>query len=206
MGGFDHHRTHRLEPRYFNVTIAGGVDHFTPQDHVAENPGVNLFPTTKVASLTKEYAHARWEYIAKMLGERHVPVVTKLAGTGRTNDAPATSFTFTVMYDREGYVITNDELNGNRPMGPAEAFNPLWVAGTQYTLATEAEVVERYISRVLIATWQETRQIYDPTAGYIGTTPIDTAHPGDIIERITVPAAQANIPAANGVVTTTLVV
>jgi hypothetical protein len=206
MGGFDHHRVNRLKRRYFDVTIAGDVDHYTPADWVGEDPTSNAYPSTKAASLDKEYAHMRWEAIARMLGERHVPVVRDMVSTGITDDAPATQLDFTVMYDREDYVVTFDEENGDIPMGPAEAFDPRWTDGVEFTEATEAEVVQRYISRILTWTWVEKRQIYDPTAGYIGTTPVDTANPGPLIELITVPAAQASIAAADATVTVTQVV
>ena len=206
MGGSDHHSVNRLKGRYFTVEIAGDVDHYTPADHVAENTAANALPTTKAASLIKERAHMRWKAIAMMLGERHVPVVRDLVGTGRGDDVPATSLDFVVSYDREDYIITFDEENSDIPMGPASAFNPGWTDGVEFTEATEAEVIQRYISRIIIRTWVEKRQIYDPTAGLTGTTPIDVANPGPSIEVVTVPAAEASITAADSNVAVTQVV
>ena len=143
MGGSDHHSVNRLKGRYFTVEIAGDVDHYTPADHVAENTAANALPTTKAASLIKERAHMRWKAIAMMLGERHVPVVRDLVGTGRGDDVPATSLDFVVSYDREDYIITFDEENSDIPMGPASAFNPGWTDGVEFTEATEAEVIQR---------------------------------------------------------------
>jgi hypothetical protein len=86
----------------------GHVDNTTPEAYGA----LGTFPSTDALSLQKTRANLRYNEIISRLGENIQPLqISNIIATGASADTPATSFEFTVAYDRIEYLRTEDELN-----------------------------------------------------------------------------------------------
>lgn len=134
----------RLEPTYYRVDIAGSVDCQNVEDYAAENG--DTYPATDVASLAIEYSNMWFEAAIRGASEKISPLFhPAVVVTGRTADIPATSISFTLVYDRPEYLDTEDETS------PPDRL-------------TGVDAVTRMIARALINDISENRQVYLPEA------------------------------------------
>ena len=169
----------RLEINYYTVTIGaltggaapndGHVDNTTPEQYGASS----AYPSTNDLSLAKERANMRYEAILRQVSENIQPLqVSGVVATGATEDTPATSFVFTLAYDKVEYLRTEDELNPN-------------------TYLEGADAVKRWVERALTTDVTMNRFIYKPDP-----VPLTTNPQGPAIEEVTAGAAEAALPIA----------
>jgi hypothetical protein len=179
----------RLEINFYTVTIgalAGGpapadghIDNKTAQqygfDSIVNDGPSTTFPTTNVLALAKERANMRYEAIIRQISDVIQPIqISGVVATGADEDTEATSFVFTVAYDRKEFLRTEDELN----LG---------------TFLTEAAAIKRWIERALITDSVENREIFKPDV-----VPTTTVVQGPIIEEITAGKAETGpVPIAS---------
>lgn len=182
----------RLEINYYTVTIGaltggaapadGHVDNKTPEQYGADDTNVPLlasttFPSTNDLSLTKERANMRYEAIIRQVSENIQPLqISGVVAAAADQDTPATSFVFTLAYDRVEYLRTEDEQN----------------AGVFFT---EENAIKRWIERALTTDITENRFIYKPDV-----VPATAIVQGPAVEEVVAGAAEATLPIASVVV------
>ena len=179
----------RLEINYYTVTIGaltggadpldGHVDNKTPEQYGGDDPNVPLsasttFPSTNALSLTKERANMRYEAIIRQVSENIQPLqVSGVVATGADEDTPATSFVFTLAYDKKEYLRTEDELN----LG---------------VFLTEDAAIKRWVERALTTSETLNRFIYKPDL-----VPATAIVQGPAVEKVTAGAAEGSLPIAS---------
>lgn len=178
----------RLEINYYTVTIGaltggaapkdGHVDNKTPEQYGADDTNVPLlasttFPSTNDLSLTKERANMRYEAIIRQISENIQPLqISGVVAAAADQDTPATSFVFTLAYDRVEYLRTEDELNAG-----------VFLEG--------ADALKRWVERALINDITENRFIYKPD-----NVPTTAIVQGPAVEEVVAEAAEAALPIA----------
>lgn len=183
----------RLEPRYYRVEITGEVDNLSIEQYALENgdpdgspPYTDELPDTDDNADAIEYSNMRYEEVIRQVGERIQPLfVASIVTVDRTSSTPASEITFTLVYDRPEFLITEDETNSNALIG-------FGVNGS-----SAADAIKRMAARALIIDINENRFTYKPEA-QVGTTPV-----GPVMENMTAPKAYANLTLAEGNITVT---
>lgn len=172
----------RLEINYYTVTIGaltggaapkdGHVDHKTPEQYGADSPAPSTtFPSTEALSLAKERANMRYEAIIRQVSENIQPLqISGVVATAADQDTPATSFVFTLAYDRKEYLRTEDELNPG-------------------VFLLEGDAIKRWVERALTTDATENRFFYNPEL--VPTTAIISG-PG--VREVVAEAAEAALP------------
>ncbi len=177
--------TDRLEYTYYRVVITtltggaapadGGIDNITPEQY-----GANAdFPTTLDNSLAKERANMRYEEVIRQVSLMIQPILVSAFTSDAGGDQEASSFEFTLMFDRDYYVFTIDETSSP-------------------DVITGADAVKRCVERALIIDIVKNRQIYDPT--HSGMAP-----PKNSVQVISVTAGAAEATLPISAVTVTLI-
>jgi len=136
---------------FFEVTIdATGLGGSAPADGFIDNldprgwSGVSSWPTTPTSALAKTRAWIRWRGMVQELSLMVNPVnFVAITKPGATQDNPATSLTFTVVYDKVDFLHTSDEINGG--------------------ILSGVDCIKRLIARALIRNYHVRCSIYDPT-------------------------------------------
>lgn len=182
----------RLEINYYTVTIGaltggaapadGHVDHKTPEQYGADDVNVPLaasttFPSDNDLSLAKERANMRYEAIIRQVSENIQPLqISGVVATAADQDTPATSFVFTLAYDRVEYLRTEDELNPG-------------------VFLLEGDAIKRWVERALTTDATENRFIYKPDL-----VPTTLIVQGPAVEEVVAGKAEAALPIASVVV------
>ncbi len=182
---------------YFTVSIAG-ITGSPPSDGFINNlPASSLitlgsggsfdtesdWPVNLAFATSIARANLRWNAIVAQLSTTVNPyALSNITAVGATANTTATAMTFTVVYDRGDYLYAYDELN-------------------QGVVLTNTAAITRWVARALVATINVTSfSILDPTAY---TDP--TYHYGESLQPVTAGPLCANIPTAEGSITTTFV-
>ena len=107
-----------IRPNYYRVEIngtplvavsAGGgfMDHV----EIEEYGRAGAYPSTLELAEDKARANYRYNQMLIMLGEtQSFNLVLDIDNGGATEDSPGSSFAFTIVYEREDYVYTRNEL------------------------------------------------------------------------------------------------
>lgn len=187
--------TNNLIPHYYRVTIVPGsmigpapADGFIDNTLISEYGALGAYPSTLVLSRAKARANYRFKRLIELLSETQViSHVLDIVATGATADAPATSFSFTLVYDREEYVYTHNEL-----------FGFAGHATENDKLLQDVDAIKRQIARAFIEEYQTNMEFpRDPVTASLGYGWIDeqlvvgTALVGDL--NVKIDAAEANI-------------
>lgn len=109
-----------LVPSYYRITIlATGLTGssadagFIDDVYLHEYYYLSSFPTNVTNARNKARANARYEFLLTELSENQVISLTLSKDNGgATVNTPGSAFSFTVVYDREDYVYTKNELFG----------------------------------------------------------------------------------------------
>lgn len=110
--------TNPLVPQYWRVTMdAAGLTGPAPDDgfvdhvEIEEYGRTSGYPTTEDSSYAKARANYRYFMLLQNLSENQViSLVLDIDNGGATADAPGSEISFTLVYDREEYVYTHNEL------------------------------------------------------------------------------------------------
>lgn len=110
--------TNPLVPAYFRVTIVpGGLTGGAPADGFIDNTLIEewgrlgSYPSTLILAKAKARANSRFKRMIELLSENQsINHILEVDNAGASADAPPTSFSFTIVYDREEYVYTHNEL------------------------------------------------------------------------------------------------
>jgi hypothetical protein len=110
--------TDNLVPQYYRVSIAGAalagsgdstgfVDHKTAEEYGREG----AYPSTLALARSKSRGNYRYKQMIWNLSENQsISNILDRVATGATADTPASTYAFTVVYDREKYVYTHNEV------------------------------------------------------------------------------------------------
>lgn len=139
-----------LQLAYFRVSInAAGLGGSDPADGFVDNKTPRDwsktvgFPTTDAAANAKTRANLRWKEIMQRVSTQISPQIIDVDAPGATPDTPASSISFTLIYDREEFIFTDDEINGG-------------------TLTLEA-AIKREVARALVTDLVRHTQVYNPS-------------------------------------------
>lgn len=169
---------------YYNVSITtsalGGV---APDDGAIDNTkpeGYSAFAVDNLASLRKERGNMRYEELIRQISIEIQPIIlNNIIATAADEDTDATTFAFTIAYDRDTYVRTEDEDN----LG---------------TFLTDTNAVQRWVARMCIADIVKNRDTYHPDN-------VGIADQGQIIQEVTAGAIAANLATAEAQITVIIV-
>lgn len=143
---------YKLDYKHYRVSIQkidgaapsdGFVDDKDPLDWGSTDKG---FPTTLASSLAKTRASLRWREIIQRLQENATPKIFRIDANGATPDTPATTFDFTLMYEREAYVY---------------AYNPD-ATGEDDKIIYGMDAIKIQIAKALMMNRDINTTIYDP--------------------------------------------
>ena len=108
-----------------------------------------VYPATDESARAKERANARYQRLIREVSENISPIlVIAQEAVGADIDNYASSFEFTLVYDREEYIYTYNELYG--------------VSGhatEDYETLSGINAIKRQIARIFLNTWEENRYI-----------------------------------------------
>jgi hypothetical protein len=113
-----------LELSYFRVTItAAGLGGAAPADGFIDNETPREysktvgFPSTESGSLAKTRANIRWKEIIQRLSLQITPQIMEITKIGAGPDTAPTQISFTLVYDREDFLYTTDEVTHTALIG-----------------------------------------------------------------------------------------
>jgi len=186
-------------PTYFRVTISatglggaapadGFIDNETPEEYKAD-PSFNALPSTLALSLAKERGNVRYLRIIQEVSTTIAPLyVLSINKPSAGPDADATTFDFTLVYDKPDFVYTRVVSEDG--------------TGTPGTLLTGATALIRLIARAISMDVTGNRNTFNPTlTGGAGTPFADPSK----IEKITTAKIAATVTAAEANITASII-
>lgn len=110
----------KLVPSYYRVSIeASGLTGLSADSGFVDNKYLHeyfyssAFPSSLDNAKNKARANARYEFLISELSENQsISLILDENNGGATVDSPGSSFSFTVVYDRDDFVYTKNELFG----------------------------------------------------------------------------------------------
>lgn len=110
-----------LVPQYYRISITGASlvgaansTGFVDHKSIEEYGRSGAYPSTLVFSRNKARGNYRYKQMIWNLSENQsITNILDRVATGATADAPPSNYVFTIVYDREEYIYTHDELNDN---------------------------------------------------------------------------------------------
>ncbi len=172
---------------FYRVSISA-VAQSSPGDGFVDNKDTQLYGTlaTDLAhAKTKTRAFLRWQAIIQQVGSLVSPVeVVSIVATGADINTAATTFAFTLAYDRIAPLVTADETS----------------PGT--IISTPTAVIKRLVARALTSIINRTVAVVDPTL--VANTPSSSNYGPSIISLVA-GAAAASISDAETAITVTAI-
>lgn len=177
-------------PVYYNISISsiagdapsdGFVDNTTVQEYIQQ--GDTNLPTSVDLSLAKTRANYRWQFILQQCSLLLNPLYTlDITATGATVNAPATSFSFTIAYDRPDYLNTEDELNPG-------------------TYLTNADAIKRFVARALCEQRTTNALTFNPTQLAGIPSPSASSCYGESVQELTIGPLATDLTTAEASIT-----
>lgn len=139
-------------PISFQITITGAVDD-QREEHFAQAAGAadannpeDYWPTAKTNAVEIAKSNMRFRAVIDQLSLLSLFNITDIKRVGRTQDDPATEFSFTLIYYRErpSYLKTEDENNPG-------------------TFLYGEDAVKRAIARAISTDYNQNYSFWDPT-------------------------------------------
>ena len=136
-------------PTYYRVSIASMTD-TAPKNGFIDNTTVEKYrasaePSSLTTSLAKERGNMRYLKMLENISENATPVeVFNIVATGADVDTEATTFAFTVVFDRVNAVYTRNESSNN-------------------AIITGIPALKRQIARTFAQNITKNTIVYDPT-------------------------------------------
>lgn len=177
-------------PVSFEVSIAGEVDDMREEIYAQQNGEV--WPTAKTNAVDIAKAGIRYQAMIGQLSllANFEILPESIERTGRTADAPAQTYEFTITFyrDRVSYLKTEDENNPG-------------------TILEGVDAIKRAIARAIAVDYVQNYSFWDPTVTVTRTntnTTEETTPPrGWAYEAVTAEKLYADITAAEAAITVT---